>query len=178
MSRKRAIFDPKEQAALLGVCEGDREYIPIWLMMRCGMHPSDVSKASKKLKVKGRYIEWERAKNAEDRHEIVPDDIMDRLKKWLKKGRKLTREGYWHLVGRVGARVGHPEYSPLTLRHTFGTEMLKFYMQKEKPPPDVFDLVARKMGCTEAVVKNNYVDLQDWERASDPERLHEDNEDE
>lgn len=171
MARKRAIFEPRDQAALLGACESDSEYIPIWLMMKCGMHPSDVAQGSKKIKLKGKYIEWLRAKNSNPRHELVPQDLIDRLAKWLRVGRKLTREGYWHLVGRVGERVGHPEYSPLTLRHTFGTEMLKFYMAKDKPPPDVFDLVARKMGCTEKVVKGNYIDLQDWERASDPESL-------
>jgi integrase len=164
MTKKFAIFNERDQLALLGACEGDGEYIPIWLMMRCGMHPSDVSSAGTKVKFDGQYISWNRVKNSEARHELVPPDFRDRLEAWLKRGKKLTREGYWHLVGRIGARIGHSEYSPLTLRHTFGTQELKRYMNQPRPPPDPFDLVAKKMGCSESTVKGYYIDFNDWER--------------
>jgi len=173
MAQKRAIFEDADQSALLGVCEGDSEFIPVWLMMRCGMHPCDVSTAGKKVKFDGKYISWKRAKNSYPRHELVPEYLRERMSAWLKRGRKLCRNGYWHLVSRVGSRIGHPEYSPQTLRHTFGTQMLKYYMSQPKPPPDVFDLVARKMGCSVFVVKGFYVDLQDWERAAEDHGNHE-----
>ena len=164
MTRKLAIFDKRDQMALLGACEGDNEFVPIWLMMRCGMHPSDVSAAGKKITWNGRTIEWKRAKNAEPRREMIPKDVAARLEHWLKRGRKLTREGYFHLVRRVGERVGHSEYSPLTLRHTFGLNELRRFNDMPKPPPDIFSLVAIKMGCTEKTVKGYYIDLEQWER--------------
>ena len=161
---KLPIFDPSDQAALLGICETDNEYIPVWLMMRCGMHPSDVAAASAKLSWNGHFIEWERVKNQVRRREMVPLMLENRLKHWLKHGRKLTREGYWHLVKRLGSDLGHPEYSPMTLRHTFAINELRRYNDMKNPPPDPFKLVAIKMGCTEDTVRRFYIDLEAWER--------------
>jgi integrase len=164
MAQKLAIFEEQEQNALLGACqENDNEYIPIWLMLRCGMHPSDISKAKDKFRFNGQFLEWKRAKNSKPRREIVPKDVMPRLVKWLKKGRKLTRVGYYQLVQRVGTRVGHPEYSPMTLRHTFGLQELRKFMRQKPPPPDFIGLVAKKMGCDREVVMQNYIDLTQWE---------------
>lgn len=162
--QKIAIFDPTEQASLLGACESDNEFIPIWLMMRCGMHPSDISAARTKFKFNGQFLEWKRAKNSKPRREMIPEDVLPRLRKWLKSGRKLTRIGYFLLVQRVGGRVGHPEWSPMTLRHTFGLEELRRFAKQQPPPPDFIGLVAKKMGCTRDVVMQNYIDLGQWER--------------
>jgi integrase len=164
MTQKLAIFDEQDQAALLGKCESDNEFIPIWLMLRCGMHPLDVSRARDKIRFNGQFIEWKRVKNAETRREIIPKDILPRLERWLKQGRKLTRGGYFQLVGRVGARMGHPEYSPQTLRHTFGLQELKRFIKMPKPPPDYMALVAKKMGCRKETVMQYYIDLDQWER--------------
>lgn len=163
MGQKIAIFEENDQLALLGACESDNEYIPIWLMMRCGMHPSDVSNASKKVTFQGKFMMWGRVKNKKLRREIVPDNIRPRIDSWLKRGRKLSREGYFHSVKRVGERIGHPEYSPMTLRHTFAIQELR-RMSKMKPqPPDPIALLAQKMGCTKAVAQQNYIDLTQWE---------------
>ena len=163
MVQKLAIFDQKEQAALLGACESDNEFVPIWLMLRCGVHPSDVSKAREKLRFNGQFIEWKRAKNSKPRREIVPDYVRPRLEAWLRHGKKLTRVGYYQLVQRIGRRVGHPEYSPLSLRHTFCLEELRRLMRQSPPPPDFIALVSQKMGCTREVVQQNYIDLTQWE---------------
>ena len=163
MTQKIAIFDETEQAALLGVCESDQEYVPMWLMMRCGMHPSDVSRAKEKLRFNGDFIEWKRAKNSKPRREIVPKDVRPRLEKWLTKGRHITRVGYNLLVSRIGERIGHSEYSPMTLRHTFCLQQLRYFMGMDPPPPDFIGLVATKMGCTREVVYQNYLDLAQWE---------------
>lgn len=163
MTLKLAIFDPKEQAALLGACESDSEFVPIWLMLRCGMHPSDISKAAEKFRFNGQFLEWRRAKNSKQRRELVPEDILPRLQRWLKQSRKLGRVGYNQLVHRIGTRVAHPEYSPLTLRHTFCLEELRRFMRMRPPPPDFIALVAQKMGCTREVVMQNYIDLVQWE---------------
>ena len=164
MTQKIAIFDRSDQMALLGACESDQEYVPIWLMMRCGMHPSDVSRANEKVRFNGEFIEWKRAKNSKSRREIVPPVVRPRLEKWLKNGRKLTRIAYNLLVKRVGERIDHPEYSPMTLRHTFCIEQLRHFSSMDKPPPDFIGLVAIKMGCTREVVYQNYIDLEQWER--------------
>ena len=164
MTQKIAIFDEIEQKALLGAAESDHEFIPIWLMMRCGMHPSDVTNAKHKLRFNGEFIEWKRAKNSKPRREIVPEDVRPRLEKWLKKGRKLTRIGYNLLVKRVADRIGHEEYTPMTLRHTFCIQQLRYFSGMDRPPPDFIGLVAIKMGCTREVVYQNYIDLEQWER--------------
>jgi len=160
--RKTAIFDEVEQMALLGACESDNEFIPIWLMMRCGMHPSDISSARTKFRFNGQFLEWKRAKNSNSRREMIPLDVMPRLQHWFKSGRKISRIGYFELVRRIGARVGHPEYSPMTLRHTFGIQCLREFMKQIPPPPDFISLVATKMGCGEHIVKQNYIDLTQW----------------
>lgn len=162
--QKTAIFDTTEQAALLGACESDNEYIPIWLMMRCGMHPTDVSNARTKFTITNGFLMWKRAKNSRPRRELIPDHVLSRLERWLKQGRKLSRVSYFRLVGRVGERIGHPEYSPMTLRHTFGLEELRRLMKRDPPPPDFISLVAQKMGCSRSVVQQNYIDLDQWER--------------
>ena len=164
MGQKTAIFKETDQLALLGACESDNEFIPIWLMMRCGMHPSDVSNASKKVTFQGKFMFWGRVKNQYRRREIVPDSIRPRLDAWLKRGKKLSREGYFHMVGRVGERVDHPEYSPMSLRHTFAIQELRRMAKMNPQPPDPIALLAQKMGCTKAVAQQNYLDLQDWER--------------
>jgi integrase len=161
--QKLAIFDETEQAALLGKCETDNEFIPIWLMLKCGMHPHDISKAKDKFRFNGQFLEWKRAKNSKSRREIIPKDVRPRLDNWLKHGRKLSRVGYNHLVHRIGAQVGHSEYSPLSLRHTFGLQELRGFMKQKPPPPDFIALVAQKMGCKRETVMQFYIDLTQWE---------------
>jgi integrase len=160
--QKLAIFDETEQAALLGKCESDNEFIPIWLMLKCGMHPHDISKAKDKFRFNGQFLEWKRAKNSKPRREIIPKDVRPRLDNWLKHGKKLTRVGYNQLVHRIGAQVGHPEYSPLSLRHTFGLQELRGFMKQKPPPPDFIALVAQKMGCKRETVMQFYIDLTQW----------------
>lgn len=163
MAQKLAIFSETDQSALLGACESDAEFIPIWLMLRCGMHPCDVGAASSKFRFNGQFLEWKRAKNAKPRREMVPDDIRPRLERWLKHGKKLTRFGYFELVRRIGVRVDHPEYTPMTLRHSFAIHELRALNKKKRPPPNIIDLVATKMGCRREVLMQNYLDLLQWE---------------
>jgi len=158
--RKTAIFETTDQDALLRTCEGDNEFVPTWLMMKCGMHPSDVSCAREKIIINGQFIEYHRAKNAKPRREMVPADVMPRLISWLEHGRKLSRIGYYYLVSRIGARIGHPEYTPMTLRHTFCIQQLREYADN----PDPIRLVSIKMGCSENIVSQNYIDLKDWQK--------------
>jgi len=158
-----AIFEEKDQKALLGACESDNEFIPIWLMMRLGMHPSDVSQARQKFKFEGNWLMWKRAKNQKPRRELISRDIMPRLKRWLERGRKNSRVAYFQLVRRIGARGGHPEYSPMTLRHTYCLQELRGFVHQKRPPVDFIALVAQRMGCSREVVMQNYIDLTQWE---------------
>ena len=162
--QKTAIFDPVDQAALLGACESENEYIPIWLMMRCGIHPSDIVNARTKFAITNGVLMWKRAKNSRPRRELIPPQVLPRLVAWMKKGRKVSRVSYFRIVGRVGERVGHPEYSPMTLRHTFCLDQIRFYNAMDRPPPDFISLIAQKMGCSRTVVQQNYIDLSQWER--------------
>jgi len=164
MTQKTAIFEEEEQRRLIGACESDNEFIPIWLMLRCGMHSRDVSLASEKLTLEGDFLFWKRVKNAAPRREMVPRDLQPKLKWWLARGRKLTPRGYYGLVSRVGSRIGHPECSPQTLRHTYCLQELRNLMEQNPPPPDFIALIAQKMGCSRRVVQQNYIDLIQWEK--------------
>lgn len=160
---KIAIFDQSLQMALIGACQSDHEYIPMWLMMRCGMHPSDVSRAKENITFSGDFIEYHRAKNQKPMRIMIPKDLKPRLEKWLKSGRKLSRMGYYYLVKRVGERIGHPEWTPMNLRHVFCIEELRRYAKMQRPPPDYMYLLAQRMGCGIKIVRQNYLDLQQME---------------
>lgn len=161
--QKTAIQEESDQSALFSACESDSEFIPIWLMMRCGMHSYDVANAKTKLSVEGQFLTWKRAKNSRPRREIVPSDVMPRLKWWLARGKKLTPRGYNLLAHRIGERTGHPECSPMVLRKTFCLQELRRFMKMNPQPPDLIGLVATKMGCDRSVVQENYIDLIQWE---------------
>ncbi len=158
--QKVAIFEPEKQEALLRACS-ETEFIPVWLMMRCGMHIEDIVNRNEHFRFDGTWLLWRRSKTGRPRKVAVPPDVAPRLERWLKKGKRLTHNGYHKLVRRVGERAGlGRDITPMTLRHTFGLEMLRRYRNRA----DAIDLVATMMGATPSVVRRYYVDLTQWER--------------
>jgi integrase len=179
MTRKRAIFDEGLQEKILAVCS-ESEYIPIWLMLKTGMHSVDVTyrngryKVNRKgekewhdgLKFDGEYLEYKRCKNDQLREFRIPESIRPKLAHWLKNGRHISPGGLYQLVNRVGERAGVKGLSQMTLRHTFGTEALKRFSGRN----DAISFVAATMACSEAVVRRNYLNLDDWQNAGNGEK--------
>jgi len=161
---KRAITDPKDQERLLAAADPEAERPALWLMIHAGMHPENLVRLRRtdlKEDHGGWYLEYRRVKNEKPRRESIPSDVAGALARFLeRKGRPETRFGYWRMVGRVGKRAGLPGISPMTLRHTACVNYLRQY----RSHTDRLKLIARRMGCSEDVVVQNYIDLEEWER--------------
>ena len=162
---KKAIFDYKDQEKLLNSCESDKEYIILWLFLNTGMHPKDLGELTLKNIKNEEDISWKRAKNDKPRRETLPEDVMEKLKVFLKiKRRPKSRVAYYYIVRDVGARAKLKSIkgtiSPMTLRHTLCINLLREYGDH----PQAIDFVAKRMGCSREVVIQNYLDLQQWEK--------------
>lgn len=156
--QKNAIFKEQDQLAFLAEC-GDLEFVPCWLMLRCGMHTHDIVYRDN-LYFDGQWLQYKRCKTGRPRKFLIPPDVVPRLVKWLERGRRLTPDGYHKMVRRVGERAGlGTSITPMSLRHTFGLQELRRYRRRA----DAIDLVAASMGCTRAVVVRYYIELQQWE---------------
>lgn len=161
---KQAIFDPKIQGKLLGAADPETERPAIWLMMRAGMHPQNIVKLKSSNLVhdfQGWWLQYERVKNERMRRELLPNDIGEMLSAWLRgRGRPGTRQAYWVIARRVGLRIGLEGISPMTLRHTACITFLR----ELKGHPERLWLVAGRMGCHPETVRQNYLDLAQWEK--------------
>ena len=90
MMQKDAIMSHDAQILLLAHAkeEGIHSYVPVWLMMRLGMHPRDLRK---ELTFTEGTLKWQRAKNHKPRKETIPAEMSDDLTAWLKDGRRYSR---------------------------------------------------------------------------------------
>lgn len=155
MSQKDAIMDRDSQLLLLAHAreEGLNTFVPVWLMLHLGMHPHDLRKP---LEYSNGTLKWSRAKTSRNRKEAIPNDVAHDLSVWLAEGKRYTREGYAKMVRRLGAKQGHPDWTPMTLRHTACIEFLRKYHD--------IDMVAVRMGCDRLIVATDYLILDQWEK--------------
>ena len=164
MGAKRAILDPKKEVELLEAADVVSERPAIWLMMKVGMHPENLLRLKEKnidQDEQGIWLQFNRVKNAQPRRELLPNAIGNALIDFLlRKDRPKTRQGYWVMTERVGRRIGLKGISPMTLRHTACVNFLRQY----RDHTDRLKLVAVRMGCSERVVIQNYMDMEEWER--------------
>ena len=162
---KRAILDPVVEQRILDAADPITERPAIWLMMKVGMHPENLIRlAGKNLQLdeQGHWLQFRRAKNDVPRRELLPQDIGEGLVRFLlRRGRPRTHQGYWEMARRIGkrARAG-VEVTPMVLRHTACVNFLRQY----RDHTDRLDLVAGRMGCARAIVIQNYLDMEEWER--------------
>ncbi|MBU0684453.1 MAG: hypothetical protein ABIE25_09825 [Thermoplasmatota archaeon] len=171
MTRKKAIFDEKIQRKLLDACS-ENEYIPIFLMLKLGMHPVDVLYRDGRWKVRkngeriwhdgmkfdGEWLEYRRCKNEQSRRFLIPVEVRPKLVHWMKYGRRISPDGIAQMVRRVGRRIGVDNLSPMNLRHTFGIQAFRRYRGRN----DAIALVASLMSCKEETARKYYLDLDQW----------------
>jgi integrase len=164
LTSKRAILDPKIEEQILEAADPITERPAIFLMMKFGMHPKNVANLSLSNLLKdeqGYWLQYKRVKNENPRRELLSTDVGELLEKFLsRKTRPATHQAYWEMVRRVGKKAGCGSISPMTLRHTACINFLRQYRDHHER----MDLVARRMGCTRAVVLQHYLDLDTWER--------------
>lgn len=161
---KRAIFNPKIEEQILEAADPITERPAIYLMLKFGMHPQNVANLSPSNLLKdeqGYWLQYKRVKNENPRRELLSNEVGELLEKFLsRKSRPGTRQAYWDMVQRVGEKAGYKAISPMTLRHTACINFLRLYSEHHER----MDLVAKRMGCTRAVVLQNYLDLDTWEQ--------------
>lgn len=157
---KAAIFDPAKQAALLTACVEEEEWCTVWIILNTGMHPKNLVRlgpSNVDVKSGEWFLQYQRVKNDKARRYMLPPDVGERLRVFVAKRKRVqSTKGVWGIVKRVGARVGMPDVSPLSLRHTFCINLLREH--------DDIHLVAQEMGCSVQVVMRNYADLHAWKK--------------
>lgn len=163
-TRKRAIFNETDQKKVLEAADPETERVAVWLMMMVGMHPTNLIRlkpSNLDHDSQGWWLQYKRVKNDRPRRELLEDAIGEALALYLRRTDRLrSRQGVFLMVRRVGLKSGLGSLTPMNLRHTACVRFLRQYAGGPAP----LDLVAAKMGCTVAVVKQNYIDLEDWER--------------
>lgn len=161
---KRGILDPKVEEKVLAAADPIMEWPAIWLMMKVGMHPENLVRlrvTNFEKDSQACWLQFKRAKNSKPRREMLPVAVYGRVFAYIaRRDRPKTRQGYWDMARRVGEKAGLNGVSPMTLRHTACLNFLREFRNH----PDRFKLIATKMGCSEDIVAQNYIDMEAWER--------------
>jgi len=117
-----------EAAEKIGTYEGFDVKKIIVFMIRTGAHPSVLSnKGKSSLKVtEDNHVQWHRPKK-KGGYAITRVKISKDIDPWVRdfvlQEFPSYREWFWGLCKAVGREAGIPELSPMSLRHTFGTNM-------------------------------------------------------
>jgi len=109
---------------ILSVCT-EREKHLILFLVNTGMHISVlVDKKKSELRYENGHISWRRPKTRKYVRIRAAKVIQPFIDEILAMP-KYSRQYYFNLLKDIGKRAGVPDLSPLTLRHTFGVNMLK-----------------------------------------------------
>lgn len=172
---KEPIFDRVDQAALIRATidpetkkHNLNEYIPIWLMFRYGVEPSCL--ISKELTLTGGTLSWLRPQNKVPRSEEIHKKMRPKVDWWLQNGRKRDRRGYNYLINKVGERVGHPEYSYMTLYYTSIVNQIRSALDKGSAEANVVMHVSDQMGTSTALIQELLKEYKMWVAAGGLEK--------
>lgn len=161
MVSKKAVFDYADQDRIRDACETDKERVIVMLMLNFGMHPKNVVNLGPSHLDDG-WLHYARAKNARPMDFLIPKDMLVPLRNFLKRHPRSERR-YNQIVHEIGSRIGMPELSPMSLRHT---TCINVYREKGC---DIY-FTAMWMGCTREIVSKNYMMLSQWEDALSPRK--------
>ncbi len=158
---KEAIIDRADQAALLKACKINREYVPVWLMLRMGIPPAEM--AGSGLSVRGNCVFWVREGNAIPRKTKVHPRIAARIRKWIAEERDEYNARFDYIITRVGNRVGHPEYTYQTLLNSNCVNQIREALDEGLSLNTTVTLVADRMGRKLETVQDLYLDFEKWQ---------------
>ena len=157
LARKSAIFREEDQQRMLDACESNDEYVIVYLMMKYGVHPIDCVYRDK-MKYDGTMLRWPRCKTGLLREFLIAPSFKPKLEEWLAHGRRYSIDGIGDKVRTIAKRAGLKGVTPMSLRHTAALMLL----HKWRGHADAVQLAAEQLGCTEEVLRRNYVALKDW----------------
>lgn len=163
---KAPIIDRTDQARLLRACNGDNEYVPIWLMLRLGVPAAQLQ--GNALTIRRKHVYWLRENNAIPGRAPIPDRIAPRIKQWIVIGKKRAPGELSVLISRIGARIGHAEYSIQTLWNSSGVNQLRDALDEGLTPNTAINLVAERMDRKVETVKDLYLEYEKWMNAGGP----------
>ena len=166
MVRKIAIADKNDVEKFLRAAATLEDEVRTYMMLAFGIHPENMRKLKARAKKGDRItedgvIEFKRAKNSVLRRELMSPGVTEVVLDVTSRNKLKVSNTYLEQIC-ASQGVVLPDYptkpvSPMTLRHTFALNELKL---------NKFDyfLVAGKMGCDITVLRQNYLDLLQWER--------------
>ena len=164
--QKVAIFDNDKVKLFLRSARTIDDEARMYMLVAFGMHPKNCRELMIENITEGNLLQFKRAKNSKMRRELLSEGVAEVLRDVISRNKlKISNTMYEDICKHLG-RIAVPDYqcgnvSPMTLRHTFALNELRRTMVGGNAPD--FDRVAMKMGCTINVVKQNYIDLEQWE---------------
>lgn len=164
--QKLAIFENDKVKTLLRSARTIDNEVRVYTLVAFGMHPKNCRSLDEDSITDGNLLKYKRAKNSKPRRELLSESVAEVLKDVISRRKlKISNTMYEDICKHLG-RIVIPDYpsghvSPMTLRHTFALNELRRTMVGGNAPD--FDRVAMRMGCTINVVKQNYIDLEQWE---------------
>jgi len=170
--QKLAIFENEKVRQFLRSARTIDDEARMYMLVAFGMHPKNCRGLDEDSITDGNLLQFKRVKSGKPRRELLSEGVAEVLRDVIKRG-KLNKSNtlYQDICKQLG-RIVIPNYecghvSPMTLRHTFALNELRRTMVGGNAPD--FDRVAMKMGCTIQVVKQNYIDLEQWEEINSVE---------
>lgn len=153
-----AIFDSHAPDRILAATENDVDWCLAWFMLNEGMHPEQIRRLKPDNFAANGMLMWKRVKNKQPMSSIIPPQDLPRLREFIEKFHKkpLTRETIWSRIVKLNARAGYWG-GPRVLRKTF-------ILNELRRRPREFEFVALRAGCSESVVKEHYLLLDQWNR--------------
>lgn len=164
--QKLAIFENEKVKNLLRSARSVDDEARMFMLVAFGMHPKNCRELTEENITDGGLLQYKRVKSAKPRRELLSDSVANVLRGVIRKKKlNISNTMYEDICKQLG-RIAVPDYqsgnvSPMTLRHTFALNELRRTMVGGNSPD--FDRVAMKLGCTINVVKQNYIDLEQWE---------------
>jgi hypothetical protein len=175
MGRKTAIFDNDEIIKFLRNAKSLENEVRTYMMVAFGVHPENLRRLTADKKGKDRItkdglLEFRRAKNYNLRRELLSPEVAEVIYDVVRRGKlRISNTFYEKICAEQGDALEHyhtPPVTPMTLLHTFSLNELR---RMRKGGLMDLELVSGKMGCTIQTVRQNYLDMKDWERITQKE---------
>lgn len=168
--QKVAIFENEKVKNFLRSARTVDDEARMYMLVAFGMHPKNCRELTEESITDGGLLQYKRVKSAKSRRELLSENVAEVLRDVIKRKKLNISNTMYEDICKPLGRIAVPDYqsgnvSPMTLRHTFALNELRRTMVGGSSPD--FDRVAMKMGCTINVVKQNYIDLEQWESIND-----------